>query len=75
MIWACSAASGPGPLAIMEGKINSQVSKVCQDTCLLTLKALDVLKEVLELKTRFNQVSSPTVHFLFFLPLYFDNKF
>ncbi len=25
MILACFAASGPGPLAIVEGKINSQV--------------------------------------------------
>uniref|UniRef100_A0A3B4WZD1 Tc1-like transposase DDE domain-containing protein n=1 Tax=Seriola lalandi dorsalis TaxID=1841481 RepID=A0A3B4WZD1_SERLL len=32
MIWACSAASGPGQLAIIEGKMNSQVyQRILQD--------------------------------------------
>uniref|UniRef100_A0A3Q3LJA6 Uncharacterized protein n=1 Tax=Mastacembelus armatus TaxID=205130 RepID=A0A3Q3LJA6_9TELE len=28
MIWGCFTASGPGQLAIVEGKINSQVYKI-----------------------------------------------
>ncbi|KAF7650570.1 hypothetical protein LDENG_00123650 [Lucifuga dentata] len=41
MIWGCFAASGPGPLAIIEGKMNSQVYQgILQDNVRMAVSQL-----------------------------------
>lgn len=45
MIWACFAASGPGQLTIIEGKMNSQVyQKILQDNVRVSVRQLKLCR-------------------------------
>jgi hypothetical protein len=41
VVWSCFAASGPGQLAIIDGKMNSQVYKdILQENVFLSVRQL-----------------------------------
>lgn len=44
MIWACFAASGPGQLAVIEGKMNSQVYQKCLQDVRLSVCQLKICR-------------------------------
>ena len=45
MIWACFAASGPGQLGIIEGKMNSQVYQtILQDNVRMSVRQLKLCR-------------------------------
>ena len=46
MVWSCFAASEPGQLAIIDGKVNSQVYQdILQENVSLSVRQVDVMQQ------------------------------